>query len=272
MKKYFIMIGNIALYGGVYFIISVTISLMFVFKVVIENLRGITDPFFLERGLFKDIQVIMIISAILSTIAYVLIMKLKKKNLIKHCNFSIPSVGNIIIITISAAAFTTLATIIVDITKVYQYFPDTMEAMGNLIFGDNFILSLLTIGILIPIFEEILFRGLIFNELRRTIDLRLAIIIQALIFGIAHMNLLQGTVTFFIGIIMGLVYVWGKSLWAPIIIHAVNNSISVVSAYYLPASFQFKWPYSIIGIVISLTTCLLMLKLFYNRSRVALKS
>lgn len=271
MKKYLKMIGNILMYGGIYLFINIVITIIFMIGTVILNLDKLENPEFIQEAALAHTQLVLIISGIVSIGIYALILMAKKKNIIKYCNFSFPGGINIVVLIFGAISLTTLSTIIMDLTDFYKYFPDTMKMIGELVTEGNFITSLLTVGILVPIIEEILFRGLIFNELRKNINIWAAIILQALIFGVFHMNLLQGFVTFFIGIVMGLVYVWVKSIWAPIIIHMVNNSISVIASYFLPASFKFEMPYVLLVILIVVFILFISLNIIRNRSDVVLK-
>lgn len=89
-------------------------------------------------------------------------------------------------------------------------------------------LILLTIGIVAPIAEELLFRGLIFHLFNRHLNIKAALIIQGLLFGAFHMNLVQGSYASVLGIVLGIAYLLTGSLWIPIIMHIVNNSIALL--------------------------------------------
>jgi len=93
--------------------------------------------------------------------------------------------------------------------------------------GGNIMISILVIVIIAPIFEEIVFRGIILNDFKKAVSVKSAIIIQALLFGVFHMNLLQGVYTFILGIVLGLVYVKYRSIWVPIILHGAFNLTAI---------------------------------------------
>lgn len=82
--------------------------------------------------------------------------------------------------------------------------------------------------IFIPIYEEILFRGIIFGYLRKNFNIYLAIFGQSLIFGFMHLNLVQGIYTFILGIILALVYMESKSILGNITMHIVFNLFGMV--------------------------------------------
>lgn len=89
-------------------------------------------------------------------------------------------------------------------------------------------LILLTIGIVAPIAEELLFRGLVFHMFNRHMNVKVALIVQGLLFGAFHMNLVQGVYASVLGIVLGIAYLLTGSLWIPIIMHIVNNSVALL--------------------------------------------
>ncbi len=89
-------------------------------------------------------------------------------------------------------------------------------------------LVLLTIGIVAPIAEELLFRGLVFHMFNRHMNVKIALIIQGLLFGAFHMNLVQGVYASVLGIVLGMAYLLTGSLWIPILMHIVNNSVALL--------------------------------------------
>lgn len=88
--------------------------------------------------------------------------------------------------------------------------------------------------ILAPIAEEFLFRGVIFHYLIKLIEIKftkrkafwIANIIQALLFGWFHMNLIQGGYAFIIGLVYGFLVSQYRSVVPSIIAHFINNFLS----------------------------------------------
>ncbi len=113
--------------------------------------------------------------------------------------------------------------------------------LANFITGGDFILSLLAVGIIGPIFEEILFRGLIFGELRKITKVKIAVVIQALLFGAYHMNIVQGSYAFIIGLLLGYVMYKSNSILAPTIVHITINSSSVLLSQFVKTEDIEKW-------------------------------
>lgn len=97
------------------------------------------------------------------------------------------------------------------------------EYLEQYLSNTSYIFIFISTCIMAPIFEEILYRGILLNGLLKKYNYKKAIIFSALIFGIAHMNLPQGINAFFLGTIMGLAYYYTRSIYICMIMHFVNN-------------------------------------------------
>lgn len=87
------------------------------------------------------------------------------------------------------------------------------------------LVSMFTIG---PIAEEVLFRGLLYNALRRRMAPLIAVVLQALVFALLHYhmpetNVIYLLVIFVSGVVLAGVYEWRKTIWSPIALHALMN-------------------------------------------------
>ncbi|MBF0596448.1 CPBP family intramembrane glutamic endopeptidase [Faecalibacter rhinopitheci] len=95
---------------------------------------------------------------------------------------------------------------------------------------DYKIAGFITVCIFAPIFEEVLFRGIIFKGLlQHKIHPALAIVVSGFLFGMAHMNPWQFIGAGILGMIFAFTYYRTKSLVIPVLLHAINNCLS----YYL---------------------------------------
>ena len=106
--------------------------------------------------------------------------------------------------------------------------------------GGNVWLSLFVTVILAPLAEELLFRGITLKKAQKIMPFMAANILQAVLFGIYHMNLIQGVYAFVLGLILGFTAEYFHSIWAAILLHAcVNGSAEVLSL--LPAELTETW-------------------------------
>lgn len=115
--------------------------------------------------------------------------------------------------------------------------PDIMEQ--TFLIWKDYPLGIVAIAIMAPILEELLFRGAIMRHLlaqgKRP---QVAILISALIFGLVHINPAQVLFAFMFGILLGWVLYHSGSLFPCILIHFINNSISVILMYLYGADDQ----------------------------------
>ena len=105
--------------------------------------------------------------------------------------------------------------------------------------GDsNFVYVALIMAIIGPLAEELTFRGIIYAGLRKSGRLLGAIILQALLFGLMHLNFNQMSYAFVLGVAFGILNEVTNSLWPGIIGHFMINFGSVAGAFainkYMP--------------------------------------
>ncbi|OSB08292.1 CPBP family intramembrane glutamic endopeptidase [Paraclostridium bifermentans] len=94
----------------------------------------------------------------------------------------------------------------------------------------NTIVISIQVIIIGPIIEELIFRKILLGKLLEKFSNRpiKAIVYSALIFGIIHLNIIQGVAAFGGGIILGLIYYYTKSIKATIFAHILNNFLIVI--------------------------------------------
>lgn len=106
---------------------------------------------------------------------------------------------------------------------VHIYIPNLFENALTSI-TQNALLCTITIGLLQPIAEEMLFRGVVLGcLLKGKTNPWIAIGISTFIFSIIHLNLTQMIGAAIFGMIAGWLFYKTRSLWPSIIIHTTNN-------------------------------------------------
>lgn len=93
----------------------------------------------------------------------------------------------------------------------------------------EFVLAFLMLIIIAPIAEEVLFRGYLLGKLRQYVPVWVAILITSVLFGIVHGAWNIGIDVFALSIVLCVLRIMTKSLWAPIMLHMIKNSV----AFYL---------------------------------------
>jgi len=91
-------------------------------------------------------------------------------------------------------------------------------------------IALSTIGLVLPVAEEILFRGYLFDALRKRWPDTTTIIVTAFAFGAVHLQLAQFPLLFGMGLVLGWARMKTSSLRLPVLLHAANNSLVMLMA------------------------------------------
>jgi uncharacterized protein len=77
-----------------------------------------------------------------------------------------------------------------------------------------------------PLCEELVFRGILLQRWATKWNPPIALILTSLLFGALHLNIVGIGL---LGLVAGVLYYQTKSLWAPIALHAMNNTIASLS-------------------------------------------
>jgi membrane protease YdiL (CAAX protease family) len=113
----------------------------------------------------------------------------------------------------------------------------TSDIMYNIVENNNFLLSLLMIAFVPCVFEETVYRGVIYNEYSKVNPWK-GILLSGFLFGIIHGNLNQFSYAFAMGIIFALLIEATNSILSTMIVHFIINGTSVVLLTVYPKLLQ----------------------------------
>lgn len=85
------------------------------------------------------------------------------------------------------------------------------------------IISIASTAVLGPIIEEFIFRGIIYNKLKKVFSIKFSIVLESILFAIYHLNLIQGIYALLFGIIITYIYEKRQNIMAPILVHCIGN-------------------------------------------------
>jgi membrane protease YdiL (CAAX protease family) len=105
---------------------------------------------------------------------------------------------------------------------------------ANSLFSSAPLLSLIALGIAISIGpaigEELMFRGALLQTFRRDMPAGWAVLYSSILFGAIHFDWMQGTAAGIIGLYLGCVTVWSRSIYPAMTAHFFNNLLAVLLA------------------------------------------
>jgi hypothetical protein len=192
--------------------------------------EGETDPTVIAESITSSLssELLLTISALSAVIAILVFGLWYKKSIKNNVKtnirevFQLKHVGFIIILGIALQiGVSTLLNLIAAIKP--EWFDNYGELMEQLGMG-NSLISVIYIAIIAPISEELIFRGVILEKSKKVMPYAVANVFQAVLFGIYHMNLVQGIYAFAIGMFMGLVCLKLRSIYGAILLHIAINT------------------------------------------------
>lgn len=230
---------------GISFLIMTAIVLSFSFLTVkVLDILGFGDEKKIE--LLTDPAVVQVMqiffSIIIFTIPFILVSKIYRYRISDLINFNKPkkkTVLPLLFIGIAICAFSNIA------SSMAGYLFESMGIRYEVVYAENpdgifgFLLSLLATVVVPALVEEFACRGIILGVLRKFGD-TFAILISSLFFGLMHSNFEQIPFAFFVGVALAFVTIKSGSIWLAVLIHAFNNSISVIFAYFLSGLSVFS--------------------------------
>lgn len=123
---------------------------------------------------------------------------------------------------ILAAALAMAMNGLLTLVELYRYSPTFQEV--SMLQGDiPMWLGILSYGILAPLGEETVFRGIVYGKLKRISNVPIAVILSGLAFGLFHGNLVQAVYATVMGVVLALVYELFGSILASMLFHAIAN-------------------------------------------------
>ena len=183
----------------------------------IMNNGGDVSNFTPGETTYTTTGIAMILSGI-AMIWHLIHFKYVKFNLKSFSEVSGKTIGLSIPLIVAGMLFINLCSEFLGLPDLMQ---DTFLGMSRNVFG------IISITIMAPLVEELLFRGAIQGYmLRKGMKPLNAILIASTIFGIVHMNPIQIPFAFAIGLIFGWLYYRTGSVVPGIIGHFINNSIA----------------------------------------------
>lgn len=136
---------------------------------------------------------------------------------------------------------------------VRPYFADTFENYGqtveSLTSGNAFTVILLLV-VIAPITEELIFRGVILLKTRREIVFLGANILQSILFGIYHMNIIQGIYAALIGFVLGIIVNRYQTITASILLHMLINASSFLTVFFPTGTVSYLIMTAVGGILV----------------------
>ncbi len=254
----------VALYLVFTFIIDLIVSLGAVLVGVFESSYGLNLSEGADRAaLSESIEFwltshaveIRLVSAVLLFLALYLVLKIRKIPLRSRLGYGKFGFRNALGTWLFLIGIGVGVSVILTLPALAPFMSEHKELMNSITAGNPYWVFL-SVGVVGPMIEEFTFRGMIYKEMRTFMPAWLSVFLSALLFGLWHGNIVQGTYTFFFGLCLAAAYEKTDSFWVPVLMHILFNTLNFVPPLFwddgsallsiLPGIVAFLWGWKLL--------------------------
>lgn len=240
MKKFFIGLLKALGYFGIYLGAQILVTFVYVIAITIPVAvkyslgdYDLMDPMVMGlyldevlQGLMEAVMPITILSGLLTIGIVWLIFVCRKKKITKELSLRKISVGTMVSVVVMGFGFNLLTGVVFSVLP--ESWIASYEETANATFVGEFWIVALTTGIMAPLVEEFVFRGLIYTRLKKGMPMVAAAVITAVWFGVMHGHPLWIAYAAVLGLVMVWIFERTGSLFASMLFHFGYNSVAVI--------------------------------------------
>jgi membrane protease YdiL (CAAX protease family) len=163
----------------------------------------------------------VVLDLVVPVLIYFLILKLRKENIAEFCRFKKMTKKDTFIVFLLTLGGIVFTSHLINISWFLKNLPEFDEYVKNSLKSGLFG-SLFMIGLVMPACEEVLFRGMIFGEMRRRLPLLAVLLIHTLIYMPFQPTPTIAVYAYFNFTIYALIFIFTGSLWGSIMIQSLG--------------------------------------------------
>lgn len=173
-------------------------------------------------------------------------------------------IATVCILTLASVFSALFLNVIISKVRLFNG-SEAYESVANLQYSVPLWFGLLHYGLLKPLEEELVFRGLAYARMRKYFTTRVSIPVSALLFGAYHGNVVQLVYAFFMGCLLAWAYEQYKSIKIPVLIHsAANLVVYLISSFACLEELLFS---TVSCVILGTGTVVMLLALFRTAKR-----
>ena len=232
MKQFFKSFGKGICYVGVFLgtqvLVTNVIVMYYSFIMGIELAQNATDINVaeIEATLMEKIMgatpLIAFISGIIAVVFACILFKVRHKNVKVEMNLQPIGWKTIPLLCVMGISLNFLISYVMIILPIPESVMESYELQSSALTEISLLVFLATV-LVAPIAEEVFCRGLMLSRFQKGMPITVAIIAQAIIFGLLHGHPLWIAYTTLVGVVFGVIAYKQRSIIGTIIMHAVFN-------------------------------------------------
>lgn len=252
MKNFFKSIGKAAVYFVVYLLTQTIVVFVYgiIFGAKIAAAGEVEDAVALSEELttmIMDKAVEMTFwTSVIALIIYWIRFAVRKKNILKEVEIKKISTNGILPILVMAPSLNVIISMVVSNIPWPQEWIDAYATNSSVL--DGSLMTWISAVIMAPIFEEILFRGLVYTRLKKGMPTIIAAIVASLVFGLCHGTAIWIIYATVIGLVMTWVFERYQSLTASILFHFVFNAMGLAISMIPESMESVLWILLVVGV------------------------
>jgi len=181
---------------------------------------------------------VVLMSGVAALLSILIFYRALNKEWLKRPYRILPTSGlfrRYIYVVLAAVGMTTAFNLGVNAFELFRYDIDYAQIARG-IYSEPLYMQLLVIGFLMPIAEEMMFRGLIYERLSHYGSEKASIILTSILFGVYHGTMIQMLYAFVFSLLMLYAYKRTGTFLAPVVFHIASNLSSLALNQLNPLS------------------------------------
>jgi membrane protease YdiL (CAAX protease family) len=217
----------------------------FVAQILLVLFIWVLRQFLVPIGSVNETILNTVASAVIYVIALVITIGLpwyvlKRRTTLADIGLNtLPTWTNILIAPAGLIVYLILSAILISLAVKYLPWFNINEVQDVGFDGINkqyeYILAFITLVVIAPFAEEILFRGYLYGKLKKIAPIWVAILFTSILFGLVHGAWNLAIDTFALSIIMCLMREITGNIWSSILLHMMKNGIAFYILFINPA-------------------------------------
>ena len=232
---------------AVRYVIAYVVEFIIIGVYMMKEFSGVFEHLETQEQMYEQLEVVLEailpyttqIGAVTAIITIPVLVRMMKKDDIgtEAKAFLIGKQICAIVMSIAVAIGLNNILLLANIAEYSQSYQESAE----LLYNPSLPVQLICLGVIYPIMEEVLFRGLLFRRIRKNSSAFVAIISSALFFGVYHGNSVQMIYGTLCGVLLAYLCEKSGSIKVPIMGHIAMNTTAVI----LTELDAFTWMFAV---------------------------
>ncbi len=212
-----------------------------------------------QAMVFGNMGIVLLINVLLALGIYLIVMKIRKHRFTEEVSLKKISFKMILLSVMASVGSIGLLNFGLELIPLPEELVEDFVSGNSQLMSIPLWQSVVCTAILVPIMEEIVFRGFVFSRLDKAMPTVLAVIITSVLFGAIHGSILWAAWAAAVGAVLNIVRIKSGSLIPAIILHVCNNTSSLILSEVGSEGLDKYAPFITVAGLVILTTAIILI-------------